>query len=109
MITPLIVGRRLTINPILILISLSFWGWIWGATGGAAGGAAADHHPDGARAAGKPDIAGFLFEQGTLTAHQEPPRAAGGEVRRAGAVDSGGGALSRCRASASPRGCSSVG
>lgn len=32
-ITPLILGRRLTINPLLILISLSFWGWVWGAPG----------------------------------------------------------------------------
>ena len=32
-ITPLILGRRLTINPMLILISLSFWGWVWGAPG----------------------------------------------------------------------------
>ena len=33
LITPLIVGHRLTISPVLILISLSFWGWIWGTTG----------------------------------------------------------------------------
>ena len=32
-VTPLILGRRLTINPLLILLSLSFWGWIWGAPG----------------------------------------------------------------------------
>lgn len=32
-ITPLVLGRRLTINPLLILLSLSFWGWIWGAPG----------------------------------------------------------------------------
>ncbi|KAI1692032.1 AI-2E family transporter domain-containing protein [Ditylenchus destructor] len=32
-VTPLIVGRRLTINPIMILISLSFWGWVWGTPG----------------------------------------------------------------------------
>ena len=32
-ITPLILGRRLTINPMLILISLSFGGWVWGAPG----------------------------------------------------------------------------
>lgn len=31
--TPLVLGRRLTINPLLILVSLSFWGWIWGAPG----------------------------------------------------------------------------
>lgn len=32
-VTPLILGRRLTLNPVLILLSLSFWGWIWGAPG----------------------------------------------------------------------------
>lgn len=32
-ITPMVLGRRLTINPMLILLSLSFWGWIWGAPG----------------------------------------------------------------------------
>ena len=31
--TPLIVGRKLTINPLLILVSLSFWAWVWGTTG----------------------------------------------------------------------------
>jgi predicted PurR-regulated permease PerM len=33
LVTPLILGRRLTINPLLILVSLSLWGWIWGAPG----------------------------------------------------------------------------
>ena len=32
-ITPLVVGHRLTINPMMILISLSFWGWVWGTAG----------------------------------------------------------------------------
>lgn len=33
LLTPYILGRRLTLNPMLILVSLSFWGWIWGAPG----------------------------------------------------------------------------
>ncbi len=33
LVTPLVLGRRLTISPMLILISLSYWGWIWGAPG----------------------------------------------------------------------------
>ncbi len=33
LLTPMILGRRLTINPVLILLSLSFWGWVWGAMG----------------------------------------------------------------------------
>ncbi|RHW16336.1 AI-2E family transporter [Sphingomonas gilva] len=71
-ITPLIVGRRLTINPILILISLSFWGWIWGAPGALLAVPLLIIIQTVVRAAGKPDIAGFLFEHGTLTAHQDP-------------------------------------
>ena len=31
--TPLILGRSLTLNPIVILISLTFWGWMWGIPG----------------------------------------------------------------------------
>jgi predicted PurR-regulated permease PerM len=32
-ITPTIVGRRLTLNPLLILVALAFWTWIWGPIG----------------------------------------------------------------------------
>ena len=32
-ITPMILGRSLTLNPILILIALAFWGWMWGISG----------------------------------------------------------------------------
>jgi predicted PurR-regulated permease PerM len=32
-ITPTILGRRLTLNPVVIFISLMFWGWIWGIPG----------------------------------------------------------------------------
>jgi predicted PurR-regulated permease PerM len=32
-ITPTIVGRRITINPLLILLSLAFWTWLWGPVG----------------------------------------------------------------------------
>ncbi len=32
-VTPLVLGKRLTINPLLILLSLCYWGWIWGALG----------------------------------------------------------------------------
>jgi len=31
--TPLILGRSLTLNPIVILIALTFWGWMWGIPG----------------------------------------------------------------------------
>lgn len=32
-ITPMILGRSLTINPVIILIALAFWGWMWGISG----------------------------------------------------------------------------
>lgn len=31
--TPLILGRRLTLNPLVIFISLMFWTWLWGIPG----------------------------------------------------------------------------
>ncbi len=31
--TPSILGRRLTLNPLLVLLSILFWGWIWGIGG----------------------------------------------------------------------------
>ncbi|KQN26088.1 permease [Sphingomonas sp. Leaf33] len=73
-ITPFIVGHRLTINPILILISLSFWGWVWGTPGALLAVPLLIIIQTILDAAGRPDIAGFLFEHGTLV--QEP-----GELR----------------------------
>ena len=32
-ITPWIMGRSLTLNPVMILLSLTFWGWMWGILG----------------------------------------------------------------------------
>jgi predicted PurR-regulated permease PerM len=32
-ITPMVMGRSLTLNPVLVLLSLTFWGWMWGITG----------------------------------------------------------------------------
>ena len=31
--TPMIVGRRLTLNPVVILVALLVWGWLWGVPG----------------------------------------------------------------------------
>ncbi|WP_211314424.1 AI-2E family transporter [Sphingomonas fennica] len=65
--TPTLVGRRLTINPLLILIALSYWGWVWGTTGALLAVPLLIILKTILDAAGKPDIAGFLFEEGTLT------------------------------------------
>lgn len=32
-ITPWVMGRSLTLNPVIILFSLTFWGWMWGIVG----------------------------------------------------------------------------
>lgn len=71
-VTPLIVGHRLTINPVLILISLSFWSWVWGTPGALLAVPLLIIVQTVVGAAGKPDIAGFLFERGTLV--RERPR-----------------------------------
>ena len=66
-ITPMIVGHRLTINPLAILIALSFWAWVWGTTGALLAVPLLIIMKTVFSAAGTPDIAGFLFEEGTLT------------------------------------------
>ncbi|MEC3911368.1 AI-2E family transporter [Sphingobium sp. CR2-8] len=66
-ITPMLLGRRLTMNPLLILVSLAFWGWVWGTPGALLGVPLLIIIQTVVAAAGTPDIAGFLFEQGTLT------------------------------------------
>lgn len=73
LITPMLVGRRLTINPLLILVALSFWAWVWGTTGALLAVPLLIIMKTVLEAAGKPDIAGFLFEEGTLTGppHEE--------------------------------------
>jgi predicted PurR-regulated permease PerM len=71
-ITPSLVGRRLTINPLLILVALSFWAWVWGTTGALLAVPLLIIMKTVLDAAGRPDVAGFLFEEGTLMApHNE--------------------------------------
>src|SRR3954462_2818182 len=65
-VTPTVVGRRLTINPLMILLALSFWAWVWGTTGALLAVPLLIILRTVFDAAGKPDIAGFLFEEGTL-------------------------------------------
>jgi predicted PurR-regulated permease PerM len=66
-VTPLIVGKKLTISPLAILIALSFWSWVWGTTGALLAVPLLIIMKTVFSAAGTPDIAGFLFEDGTLT------------------------------------------
>ncbi len=75
-ITPLVVGHRLTINPLMILLALSFWAWVWGTTGALLAVPLLIIFRTVFDAAGKPDVAGFLFEEGTLVHdHPDDPRA----------------------------------
>jgi predicted PurR-regulated permease PerM len=66
-VTPLVVGKRVRVNPLLILIALSFWTWVWGTVGALLAIPLLIIIKTIFAAAGTPDIAGFLFEQGTLT------------------------------------------
>ena len=70
--TPMVVGHRLTINPLSILVSLSFWAWVWGTTGALLAVPLLIIMKTIFSAAGTPDIAGFLFEHGTLTHVGDP-------------------------------------
>ncbi len=97
-ITPMVVGKKLTINPLAILVALSFWAWVWGTTGALLAVPLLIIMKTVFSAAGTPDIAGFLFEEGTLThvgEHDEdedeaPAKTAapshGGSVDRVGGV-----------------------
>jgi len=33
LVTPMVLGRRLTLNPVVIFLGLTFWGWLWGIAG----------------------------------------------------------------------------
>ncbi len=60
-VTPTVLGARFTMNPVLILLALSYFGWIWGVAGALLSvpilltlTALVDH-------LGKPNIVGFIF------------------------------------------------
>jgi predicted PurR-regulated permease PerM len=66
-VTPSILGARFTMNPVLILLALSYFTWIWGVTGALLSvpilltlTALVDH-------LGKPNLIGFLFGEPLFT------------------------------------------
>ncbi|MEO6433157.1 MAG: AI-2E family transporter [Sphingomicrobium sp.] len=65
--TPMVVGEKLEISPLAILVALSFWAWVWGTIGALLAIPLLIILKTIFSAAGTPDIAGFLFEHGTLT------------------------------------------
>ena len=84
LITPMVVGKRLTISPLAILVSLSFWAWVWGTTGALLAVPLLIIMKTVFSAAGTPDIAGFLFEHGTLTHVGDPDEEEEEERREVG-------------------------
>ncbi len=71
-ITPSLVGKRLEVNPLAILLSLSFWGWVWGTVGALVSVPLLIMFKVILDRIGKPDILGFLFDDRTLAeAHDE--------------------------------------
>lgn len=65
-VTPSLIGRRLTLSPLAILLALSFWGWVWGPVGALLSVPLLIMMKLMLEHAGTPDISGFLFREGTL-------------------------------------------
>lgn len=65
-VTPAVVGKRLEINPLAILISLSFWGWVWGTIGALISVPLLIMFKVVLDRVGYPDILGFLFDERTF-------------------------------------------
>src|SRR5690606_15710748 len=81
--TPAILGRRFTVNPVLILFSFSYFTWVWGVLGAVLSvpilitlTAAFEH-------LGKPNLVGFIFGEALFPAL---PETAGAEDSTAAAV-----------------------
>lgn len=75
LVTPAVLGRRFTLNPVLILVAISYFYWIWGVVGALLAMpillvfTALFHH------VGKPNLIGFIFGE-PLFPEGEPAPAA---------------------------------
>ena len=70
-VTPRVVGQRLTISPLVILIGLSFWGWVWGTVGALVSVPLVILARVMLDRVGRPDVLGFLFDGRTLSRTSE--------------------------------------
>ena len=70
-ITPRVVGHKLTISPLIILIGLSFWGWVWGSVGALISVPLVILIRVMLDRVGRPDVLGFLFDGRTLSRTHE--------------------------------------
>ena len=72
LVTPALLGRRFTLNPVLILVSISYFYWIWGVIGALLAMpillilTALFHH------IGRPNLLGFLFGEPLFPLEEEP-------------------------------------
>ena len=66
-VTPRVVGHRLTISPVSILLALSFWGWVWGTVGALVSVPLLILMRVMLDRVGRPDVLGFLFDGRTLS------------------------------------------
>lgn len=71
-VTPALVGRRLTISPLAILLGLSFWGWVWGVVGALISVPLLIVFKVFFEHVGTPNLLGFLFNDGTLMPDTPP-------------------------------------
>ena len=71
-VTPRVVGHRLTVSPVWILLALSFWGWVWGTVGALVSVPLLIMMRVMLDRVGRPDVLGFLFDGRTLARHTEP-------------------------------------
>jgi predicted PurR-regulated permease PerM len=70
-VTPRVVGHRLTVSPVWILLALSFWGWVWGAVGALVSVPLLILMKVMLDRVGRPDVLGFLFDGRTLSRHTD--------------------------------------
>lgn len=70
-VTPRVVGNKLTISPLWILLALSFWGWVWGTVGALIAVPLLILMRVMLDRIGRPDVFGFLFDGRVLSRHTD--------------------------------------